>query len=86
MTITGLIVHNDCKVEGKPHGSETHQKRIGAQVETMKNSGNYSEIYLNKALKTAGLNGTQDPISLVLQKLEWLSCGSLQASRRQTDH
>ena len=64
-----VLVHNNCsvkttnkaKVHGKAHGSAEHQTRIMQEVEAMQASGKYSDIYLNKALKTVGLNGSQRP-------------------------
>ena len=55
-----MLVHNDCgaktankaKVHGKAHGSAEHQARIMQEVKAMQASGKYSDIYLNKALKT----------------------------------
>ena len=48
-------------VIGGSHGSEIHKQRIDDQIDDMVNSGEYSEIYGNKSLKTAGLNGNQRP-------------------------
>lgn len=63
-----VLVHNACtkvnieaNVYGKPHGSTEHQARIMGEVQKMQASGKYSDIYLNKALKTVGLNGSQRP-------------------------
>ena len=49
------------KIHGKAHGSAEHQARIMKEAEMMQSSGKYSDIYLNKALKTVGLNGSQRP-------------------------
>ncbi|MDD2235547.1 MAG: hypothetical protein PHV03_11790, partial [Desulfitobacteriaceae bacterium] len=49
------------EVIGKAHGSPEHRARINNHVSKMKDSGGYSKVYLNKSLKTAGLNGTQRP-------------------------
>ena len=64
-----ILTHNKCgiestsqaKVHGKAYGSAEHQARIMQEVKAMQASGKYSDIYLNKALKTVGLNGTQRP-------------------------
>ena len=63
-----VLVHNTCAkidgkatIHGKAHGSAEHQARIMQEVEKMQASGKYSDIYLNKALKTVGLNGAQRP-------------------------
>ena len=48
-------------VIGGSHGSEIHKQRIDDQIDDMVNSGEYSEIYGNRSLKTAGLNGNQRP-------------------------
>lgn len=48
-------------IHGKAHGSAEHQARIMQEVEKMQASGQYTDIYLNKALNTVGLNGTQRP-------------------------
>ncbi|MBP5356586.1 MAG: hypothetical protein J6Y68_00370 [Clostridia bacterium] len=50
-----------CKIHGKAHGSAKHQARIMKESEMMQSSGKYSDIYLNKALKTVGLKGSQRP-------------------------
>ena len=61
----GVLVHNECnvvaKVHGKAHGSTSHKARIMQEVGIMQKSGKYTDIYLNKALKTVGLHGSQRP-------------------------
>ena len=64
-----VLVHNMCgkkpgnkaKVHGKAHGSAEHRAKIMQEVKKMQASGEYSDIYLNKALKSVGLNGKQRP-------------------------
>ena len=48
-------------VYGKAHGSVEHQAKINEITGDMLKSNKYSEIYLNRSLKTAGLNGGQRP-------------------------
>jgi RHS repeat-associated core domain len=45
----------------KNHGSLVHQEAIDSQVNSMVNSGNYSKIYINRSLSSAGLKGGQRP-------------------------
>ena len=56
-----LLVHNTCDVYGSGHGSEVHSNRIDKKIAELTASGKYIEIYGNRALKTAGLNGSQRP-------------------------
>jgi hypothetical protein len=56
-----ILVHNTCKITGKSHGSATHKAKIDARVNEMALSDKYSEIFVNKSLKTAGLNGSERP-------------------------
>lgn len=58
---TEVLVHNDCKITGSGHGSQTHANRIDTKITELKGSGKYTEIYGNRSLNTAGLNGTQRP-------------------------
>ena len=51
----------DTTVIGKAHGSEIHQQRINDIADGLIASGKYAEVYMNRALKTAGLNGTYRP-------------------------
>lgn len=48
-------------VNGSGHGSPAHSSRINSHISKLVNSGNYSEVYGNRALSTAGLNGSQRP-------------------------
>ncbi len=57
----GILVHNLCKTTGSGHGNDTHKKRIDAKIDTLQQSGEYTEIYGNRSLNTAGLNGNQRP-------------------------
>jgi len=63
------LVHNSCKIHGKSHGSPTHKAAIDAKTQTMKASGNYSDIWLNKQLNTAGMKGTQCP-DIIAKRLD----------------
>ena len=56
-----ILVHNSCNVHGKSHGSPEHKAATDAKAQSMKASGDYSDIWLNKQLKTAGMNGKQRP-------------------------
>ena len=57
----GVLVHNACKVEGSGHGHDIHKQKIDDMISKLEESGDYVEIYGNRSLKTAGLNGTQRP-------------------------
>ena len=57
---TSVLVHNTCVV-GKPHGSLKHKRVTKSVTRNLKKSGEYSKIYLNKSLKSAGLNGRYRP-------------------------
>ena len=66
---TLVLVHNGCNVHGKSHGSSQHKAAIDAKTKTMQASGEYSDIWLNKQLKTAGLKGTQRP-DIIARRLD----------------
>lgn len=48
-------------VVGKAHGSILHKLATNMEAGKMAASGQYSQIDMNKALKTMGLNGTSRP-------------------------
>ena len=56
-----VIVHNTCNRYGGEHGNDIHKERIKAKLNELENSGLYSDIYGNRSLNTAGLNGNQRP-------------------------
>ena len=58
---SGVLVHNECKLTGGGHGNEKHKERIDAKMLELKDSGQYTDIYGNRSLNTAGLNGNQRP-------------------------
>ncbi len=64
-----FLVHNSCKVHGKSHGSETHKAAIDSKAKTMQSSGEYTDIWLNKQLNTAGMKGTQRP-DIIAKRLD----------------
>ena len=49
------------EIIGKPHASAQHQAFTMDEVNKLASTGNYSKIYINRSLKTAGFNGTQKP-------------------------
>ena len=57
------------RIHGKSHGSPQHKAAIDAKSQSMKASGDYSDIWLNKQLKTAGMNGTQRP-DIIAKRLD----------------
>ena len=56
-----ILVHNACLKIGSGHGEITHKTRIDNFMLELENSGDYSKIYGNRSLSTAGLNGSQRP-------------------------
>ena len=54
-------MHNTCYIIGNPHGVASHQLAIYDEAMAMVASGNYSYVYMNIALSTAGLNGSYRP-------------------------
>ena len=48
-------------VVGKGHGNPNHAAAVDAKIDELVNSGNYSEVYGNRSLNTAGLEGNQRP-------------------------
>ena len=56
-----VLVHNACQRHGNPHGVKEHSNAINARANAMESSGNYTDIWLNKQLKSAGLKGKQRP-------------------------
>ena len=64
-----ILVHNSCKVHGKSHGSATHKAAIDSKVKAMQSSGEYTDIWLNKQLNTAGMKGTQRP-DIIAKRLD----------------
>ena len=53
---TTVLVHNECKRIGDPHGLDDHKTETYAQGNKLKNSGEFTTIYYNRALKTAGVS------------------------------
>ena len=49
------------EIIGKPHASAQHQTFTMDEVNKLAATGNYSKIYMNRSLKTAGFNGSQQP-------------------------
>ena len=64
----GILVHNDCTVEGGPHGNDVHKGRIRDKIKELVQSGDYSKVYGNCKLKTAGLIGDQKPDIIAIGK------------------
>ena len=64
-----VLVHNSCQVHGKSHGSATHKAAIDSKVKAMQSSGDYTDIWLNKQLNTAGMKGTQRP-DIIAKRLD----------------
>ena len=58
---SGVLVHNTCNRYGGEHGNDIHKERIKAKLNELENFGLYSDIYGNRSLNTAGLNGNQRP-------------------------
>ena len=56
-----VLVHNTCYIIGKPHGASSHQQMIYDEAVAMVASGNYSAVFMNRSLNSAGLSGTQRP-------------------------
>ena len=65
----GVLVHNGCSKIGGGHGSPTHASRIDDMMDSLINSGKYSEVYGNRALSTAGLTGSQRP-DIIAKRLD----------------
>ena len=55
------IARGTTTIVGKAHGSTLHKLASNVEAGKMAASGKYSQIGLNKALKTMGLNGTKRP-------------------------
>jgi len=56
-----VIVHNNCQIHGKAHGKTVHLNAINAKRDLLASSGNYTDIWLNMQLNSAGLVGRQRP-------------------------
>ena len=52
---------NATKRIGGGHGNAIHSERIENHMDNLEQSGDYSTIYGNRSLKTAGLEGNQRP-------------------------
>ncbi|WP_003514063.1 HINT domain-containing protein [Acetivibrio thermocellus] len=72
-----VLVHNANKyvkgtskteIIGKPHASAQHQAFTMDEVNKLSSTGEFSKIYINKSLKTAGFNGTQKPDIIAVGK------------------
>ena len=64
-----VLVHNNCTQNGGGHGNTVHAKKIDEKIEILKKSGEYTRIYGNRSLKTAGLVGNQRPDIIAFDKL-----------------
>ena len=53
---SGVLVHNRCETIGKSHGASEHRAEIDSQANILQASGEYDKIYLNRSLKSAGVN------------------------------
>ena len=58
---SSVLVHNACDRIGGGHGNPTHSERIENQMDALESSGDYSAVYGNRALNTAGQVGKQRP-------------------------
>lgn len=56
------------EIIGKPHGTAAHQEFINSKVNELAESGNYSEIFVNRSLNTSGFAGTQRPDIIAVGK------------------
>jgi len=56
------------EIIGKPHASAQHQAFTMDEVNKLSSTGEFSKIYINKSLKTAGFNGTQKPDIIAVGK------------------
>jgi len=67
---TGVGNKGTSKTEiiGKPHASAQHQAFTMDEVNKLSSTGEFSKIYINKSLKTAGFNGTQKPDIIAVGK------------------
>jgi hypothetical protein len=71
VTGLGVLVHNKCTAEDAPtiigsgHGNPLHEKAIDAKINEIAETGKAVEIYGNRSLNTAGLNGKQRPDVIV---------------------
>ena len=61
VTNNGILVHNECKISGGGHGNKTHRQQIDNKIAQLESTGNYTKIYGNRSLNTAGLKGNQRP-------------------------
>lgn len=63
-----VLVHNECDIEGGGHGSDKHKDAIDRKIEELSKDPNCTNIWGNRALNTAGLNGKQRPDIIALFK------------------
>ena len=63
-----VLVHNECDIEGGGHGSDKHKDAIDSKIEELSKDPNCTNIWGNRALNTAGLNGKQRPDIIALFK------------------
>ena len=68
VTEHGVLVHNNCQQTGGGHGNTVHADRIDKKILELKNSGNYTHVFGNRSLNTAGLNGSQRPDIIAVAK------------------
>ena len=62
VTWIGVLVHNTgCTRVGNGHGISEHANRIDKTMDLLEDSGQYTQIYGNRSLNTAGLIGNQRP-------------------------
>ena len=64
----GVLVHNKCQPTGEGHGCKEHKDAIDDKIAELCKEDDVVEVYGNRALKTAGLNGNQRPDIIVVRK------------------
>ena len=52
---------SNCERVGGGHGNPVHRERIDSFMDELAESGDYQTVYGNRALSTAGLEGSQRP-------------------------
>ena len=65
----GILVHNGpCTKVGSGHGEVHHKRNINKFMKKLSKSGDYTTVYGNRSLKTAGLIGKQRPDVIAINK------------------
>lgn len=64
-----VLVHNDCEIVGAGHGSKEHKDAIDKKIKELESNPNCINIWGNRALDTAGLNGKQRPDIIALLQI-----------------